>query len=480
MRSPRLVFITAVLLISIFFAFTRERTRHFIGHHDWYTLSWVIPAENYQHYGLLDTRLQQINNPIPVERDDWEVNQHHPPGISVITWLIIETFGNTEFTVRFASILITMLAVALLIAITKRYADFQVALLAAFFFGFSPLIIYFSAINGHENYLLALMLGFILFAQRQKGVVDSFRWHIMLLIIALTGALIGWAWYFFVGVQFLFQWWQKRSIGIKAYAGLWIGTAIGGILVLLIGLWQQADYLATMQDAFLNRTQNQDSDVSLSIGTWFLVMGSRLLWVGTPVVTIFALITGYQSRRQHKHASNLLVLVIAGLGYIIVFWQAAYIHNYLLYYALAPLCVYAAMGFVQMLYAHGRPPKSTWRFVMTLLLVAFLVGSYRWGTALFAHDLNEERYEWGVSARAATARDEVIVSNLPYLGPQIGYYARRTMRYAVDLDKVLNENRPSEWGFYIYCEVIEALPEWLDDYQYSYDSKTECYLIDLQ
>lgn len=467
----------ALLLVAITAAWTRTRTRHFIGHHDWDTVTWVSVAENYQRYGLIETRLQQISTPFRTDKEHWTTYQTHPPGISIITYFGIELFGNTEFTARIPPILASLVAAALLYLLARQIYGTETAILGLFFFGFTPVMIYFSGKIGHEQFTLPLMLAGLILYRRQKTP------HTTLLLISIVGGFIGWMWYLFAGLLGLYTLRRYKWGGVRQTWSIWTGTAVAGFGIIALYLWQNPDHFQELWDAATLRVANTNNE-PITLSKWILMIGSRLLWLPTPVVTLFAILALIQIQRGKLNVStehNLLFIpALVTIIYGAVFWQATYIHNYYLYFLFAPLSIWGAVGFWYLRHVHGRPPKPIWRLVFSILLIAFLVGSYRWADALFTTDLGEQRYTWGISAAKATQPGEVIVSNLPKYGPHVGYYARRSVSYEIEVDQVISSTRPASWGFYIYCvKEDDPIPQWLNDYSYEFDDIGICYLIDL-
>ncbi len=475
----RKLFIVVLLLLVITIAWTRQRTRHFIGHHDWDNATWVSVAENYQRYGLIDTQLAQIVNTYPTSHDDRVINQRHPPGISLITWVAIETLGSSEFAARLPPIFASLIATALLFTLARRLFDTDTAILSLFFFSFTPVMIYFSAKIGHEQFTLPLMISTLILYQQHPTASQH---QLPLFGLGFIGGTISWAWYLFAGLLSLHAWNYRR---LKPIQGLIIGTVCGAIALTLVGLWQNPDYFTTLWDAMLARSTTSSKSIpTITLKAWLLIVGTRLLWMPTPIVTFFATVALWmQSRgRLHSMIEFTLLAIPAGVTiiYDLVFWNGTYIHDYYLYYLFAPLSVWAAVGFKSILYAYGHPPKPTWRLLFGVLLVLFLVGSYRWSLALYTEDTATQRHDWGIAAHQATVPEEIVVSNLPYLGPHIGYYAQRRVLYEQTPEIVMNPDRPLEWGFYIYCfEEGEPAPPWLADYIYSVDIESFCYLVDL-
>jgi 4-amino-4-deoxy-L-arabinose transferase-like glycosyltransferase len=479
--------LVSLLLVVITFVWMQERTRHFIGHHDWDNVYWVTAAVNYERYGLIDTRFGQILTPYETSRENWGYNLHHPPGISIITYIGWELFGQSEFTARLSTILASLLTLALLYALAKRLYAKQVALLSIFFFGFTPLMIYFSAKIGHEQFTLPLMLLALLIYQNWQRHPEK-KQLLGLAFLALIGGFISWAWFLFLaglGLHSLIYGKKQRVIALWP---VWAGGIAGGVILLLMMIWQQPDFLAELKDAFLIRAANSEKD-PITPATWLLMVAPRLLWLPTPVVTLFA-IAGLRKIFFKKRAPSLendslfLIPALVAIVYCGIFWQATYIHDYLIYYLIASLAVWAAIGFWEILYAYGNPPKPTWRLIFYSMLGLFLIGSARWTTSLYEVDIIPERYEWGVAIRNATTSQEIIAVNLENEEPHVGYYAEREIHYKVLPEDIFENAQNNQWGFYIYCEEKGTPPPtWLTAYPYEYDllgDDTDCYLVDLK
>jgi 4-amino-4-deoxy-L-arabinose transferase-like glycosyltransferase len=489
-----LIFMLAVLGMA--WAWTRERARPLVGFHDFDNTLWITAAENYQRYGLISTQFQQIKTPYEAPREDWDVSQHHPPGISIITYVGLELFGNSPLAAKLPPLAATAIAAACLFNLAKSIYNRQIAMLAVFFFGFTPLIIYYSGKIGHEQFLLPLMLLFLIVYRRWEQTQRR-RWLLWLALMGGVGGFIGWAWFLFLGLGGLVSWYYRRRTSIQRLWPLWVGSAAGVVGVLLLSLWQQPDILQEYAEAILTRTTNREngqvSYPGITLTGWLAVIGSRLLWLPTPVVTFFGIWGAWKVFRHHisNQKDNILLALpgIVTIIYALVFWQAAYIHDYLIYYLIAPLSVWAAVGFRAVLFAHGEKPRLAWAAILGLLLLFHLIGSWRWSRSLFQETV-PEFHRWGIQAKTATRPDEIVAINLESeIGPQLRYYARRPVEYEIQPDEVLASNRPAKWGFYIYCmNKSDSVPQELLATEGSYTEymrehvrqKKQCYLIDLR
>lgn len=466
--GKRNLIIVTVLFLCIFFAWTRERTRHFIGHHDWDNAVWVSAAKNYQRYGLIETKLQQVTTPYETEAGKWSTYTTHPPGISLITYVGLEFLGDTEFASRMLPIMTSLLAAALLYRLSHRLYGEQTAPLTLFFFGFMPIMVYFNAKIGHEQYTLPLILLTL------NLIVKPSRYQLIAYgLIGFMGGFISWGWYFFVACLVLYTWREQRSL--RSIQFLLVGTTLaflclGSLYVI------QAGAITQLWHAFWVRSANTMA-VPITLTGWFSLMVTRLLWLPTPVVLFFAIIWLW----QHKPAIEVVPALSATL-YGLVFWQGNYKHDYWLYYLFAPLAMWGALGFYRTLLRFEKPPQRLWAGLHGVLLVLFLVGSYRWSVGLFNVDVIPRRYEWGIKANQATELGEVVVTNLEDNGPHIGYYAQRDVIFGGMLGTVLDPARPPEWGFYIYClDEDETPPVQLLDFPHTVDADkaSVCYLVDL-
>lgn len=490
MKRQYTLMLVSLLLVIITFVWMQERTRRFIGHHDWDNVYWATAATNFERYGLINARFGQILTPYETERENWGYNRHHPPGISIITYFGWELFGRSEFTARITPIFASLLALALLYGLANRLYGRQVALLSLFFFGLTPLMIYFSAKIGHEQFTLPLMLLALLNYQKWQATHQQ-KYVMALALMALIGGFISWAWFLFLAVLGLHSLIYGKKQRVVALWPVWVAGIVGTVWLALLMVWQQPDLINELQDAFSNRVAGSEEQ-NITLSTWFLMVLPNFLWLPTPVVTLFA-IAGLRKvffkNRKHSLENDSLLLLPAVVTsvYCIVFWQATYFHNYLIYYLVSALAIWASVGFWEILYAYGNPPKPTWQLIFYSLLGLFVIGSARWTISLFEVDIIPQRYEWGVAIREATSPNEKIATNLENEEPHVAYYAERYVQYKVLPEGIFDrpeENENGEWGFYIYCEEKGTPPPtWLAAYPYEYDllgKDTNCYLVDLK
>lgn len=469
----RRLFLMVGLLLVMLLVWTRNMNRPYIGHHDWDNVLWFSAAENHDRYGIEETRLQQILNTIETSAENWSINQRHPPGISLITYGGISIFGHSEFASRVLPFMASLISVALLYALARRLYDDVHAELAVFLFGFTPLMAYYNTKIGHEQFTLPLILLTMLMivGNRRRG----------LLIIGFAGCFISWAWFLFIAIMGLFILWRDGWQRVRWLRGLWIGGLLGGISLLALMAWQQGDFLQNLMRAFEDRTAGS-SDDTITLLQWIAVVLPTFFWIPTPVVTIFGWIGLQRERRTRRlvrrQRAILWVPTLVTLIYVTVFWEATFFHDYLIFYLVAVLCIWASAGFRHVLLLYGR--NQFWRGIMGFLLVLFLVGSARWTYSLHTEDYNEQRQTWGLAAAAVTEPHEEIVTNLPNIGPHVSHYADRVMLFEREENEVIVDDRPIVWGFYIFCVGRDdPAPDWLSDFEYEFDTVARCYLVDL-
>jgi hypothetical protein len=479
----RILFLVTLLMLAFFWAWTRNRTRLFIGHHDWDNINWVSAARNYQAYGFGRTGLNQVTTPYyPAPPDEWEVNYHHPPGISLLTWFGVSLFGLHEFTARLMPLFASMVAAAALFTLARRAFGTPIALLSLFFFSFTPLMIYYSAKIGHEQFILPLMLITLIVWGREWESTSTWS-GVGLFCLGLAGGMIGWAWYLFLvllGAGTLIARGKKRVW--RAWP-LWAGACAALCVVVGAGLWHDgARYTAVLTNAFLKRTgMEAQYEPPTNVIPQIL---SRFLWLPTVVVTALGVIGLVGRLRAADRGFSDYLVALPGLTTVVydtVFWEATYYHDYLIYYLVASLAIWSGVVMWRLMIRY-RPVRPTWIAALSVLVVTFLIAS---GYASWQiHNVDHRiLYEWAMAAKAHTAQGEVVALDLEQTGPHISYYAQRRVIFEQPPERALGGDPPARWGFYISClpesegETRRLLGE--SGLPYEVDAQG-CYLVDLR
>jgi hypothetical protein len=150
----------------------------------------------------------------------------------------------------------------------------------------------------------------------------------------------------------------------------------------------------------------------------------------TPVVLVLAAVGLYDIIRKRDGAASsdplfLLALLLFGLTNVALFPQAAWQHEYMLFYCSAPLALLAGIAVLSL--ARGAP----WPRVLGVLGVLFALTVLSRTRYLFRLH-NADIYRLAPLVKQSTQPGEQVVTNGVAIygeAPQIGYYAGRDVSY---------------------------------------------------
>lgn len=464
---------STVLLLAIFAAWTQNRDRPLINHHGQDEAQWIAAAENYDRYGIWTLRLQAVVTPYPATLAESKVYQTGPPGLMLTTYAAWALFGRTPFAARLAPLFFCMIGVAALLTLARRLYGNEVALLALFFIGFTPLMVYYSGNINFEQFLLPfLVLGLILYR----------RWHVTeqgLLAFSILNFLAVWYspfWFIVLGLLTIHA---GLTVGWNRAIRLWPAWLVALVsmgTVIALAAWYNPNYLAVLQDG-MNRRAVRLDDGSLSLAA-LLEYVQRYVWLGTPIVTLLAAVGLWNLRRRPRPVSDRWYpAIMAGttLIYNGVFWRATRLIVYFPFFAILALCLWGAVGGWSLWI---RRRDWQWRSILMLLVAAFFFGSWYWSRLL--HNIQElppEVVAWGEQVQTVTGDRDLVATNLWENLDLLEYHLRRRVAYQVSPGEVAADDA-TEWAAYLYCGV--DAPDWLTSTAVYIDPSNDCYLVDLE
>ena len=463
----KLTMLVVVVLLGAFWAMTRHDYHKIVGYRDWVTLNYVRSVENWQRYGLLETRLAQIHTPYPAEPENWDVYGSRPAGRIFFVYLGFELFGNNP-----------------LYTLANRLYGPVVGLLSLVFYTFTPLIVYFSGIPTPEGFgtpLILLALILYLRTIRRPTWGTSVLW----LLLHILGGYIIWYWFVFAGVLVLHLLIYHGWVSLRRYWPVWAGIGLSIAFDAAFYLWRGLEgSVDSISDAVLRRTGVATSEVAVE--RWGVQVANNSIVLLTPTLMLLAIIGVIwlvRRRRFFAHDDALLLVVFISRNIFNgVFWQAWYFHEYHIHHVAIPLAIWGSLGLRALLFAYGRPPRRAWIGAQILLISTFFIASIKWSSDLYA--ISKPMYvDWGRSIQDHTQTSEKVVANIYTEEPYLSYYARRPVQWEVPLEEVLDPARPDEWGVYLYChpDWQNRQPDWSDvSASVLYiDEMNECVLVDL-
>ncbi|NJL94114.1 MAG: hypothetical protein HC915_10500 [Anaerolineae bacterium] len=443
---PHLALLTA-LLLGYFGITSHWLNKPFIGHHDWDNVLYALTARNYLRYGYLEYGAIQFYNLFPVESEaELSVYRSNPPTLAILQSLSVRAFGFHEMFIRLTTVFLSLISIAVFYQLARHLMSRRAALLAAFFFAFSMQVIYFARTPNFESGNVVLANAFLLAFVRWRRLGSPRRWGLA------AGLAFAGLWYghfmAFVLVA-LFGWALLRSTRREMLAIFGLGCA--GLLGLATWMTYNTEFFdAQVIDELVDLWTYRTSDSRIERADTFTLVdylrvnGFRLIYSTSPFVLLLAAWGVYRQSRGPRRAEVAIpwVLVVAGLLYTSLFRNATYLHDYFLYYFVPPLALWAGHGFTQVWPHPGWLPRNRpQRFAGAGLMGHFFL--VLGVIYILVYRLNNESFLWlAENIAEQTAQTEQVASNLPYLGPNVSYYAYRNLTYeqpytANDLERLL-------------------------------------------
>lgn len=368
-----LIFLTAFILIG------QNLDKPLWGEHDWNGVRYGNIARNYLRYGLVETELGQVENSGPAQRGEFEYYTHYPPLLPMTIGLSYKIFGIDEWSTRLIPTLAIAGSIVLIFLIGSSLSSLKIGVLAALLAMLTPMSLYFGKNASHEPLTLTfILLSFYGYLSLGKLKVAKLLFILGLVLAQFTA----WAGYFLIPaitiVTFAKRNWSelKRlipywflSFGIFALLLLHVifltGSISGGNL--FESLWLRTGLVSDSQPQEFN----------------FLSYLNRLrLWFSTTfTLTLMLLSVAWLIKfiaKPDSKAWSILILGIIGIIYTVVFSNAVFIHNYLLYYFLPFLAITGACTvfwlkeYYDRLVYHSKVKKNYFTNISSFIILLFL------------------------------------------------------------------------------------------------------------
>lgn len=183
------LFILSLLLVG------QHSDKPFWGVHDWNGVRYGNIARNYLKYGLIETKLGQVENSGYVLPSEFEYYTHYPLLLPVVISMSYWLFGVSEFSTRLAPVLATTGSIVLIFLIGSKLYNLKIGAVAALSALATPMVQYFGKNASHEP----LALFFILVSFYGYISLGKEKWGQWIFIIGLILAqMTAWAGYFLI------------------------------------------------------------------------------------------------------------------------------------------------------------------------------------------------------------------------------------------------------------------------------------------
>jgi hypothetical protein len=459
------------------------------GHHDANGVEFMTMARNYELYGAPELGFLQLRNyEIPAEPENYNFYLHHPPMISWVLGLAGVPFSLTEASSRWAMICATMISISALYVLARRLLGKKRALLVVMLYGLTPMIAYFGRMPNHEPLVMGFLMPFITIYAQYLRYPTRARW-LALAILAIFSMWTAWAAaFFFMALLFfgviyrvetrlkkIITEWQK----LLDLVGLGIVVVVATIAVPLFYESQREGAIQQLLDVMVFRTSSVGGSRGAPTFTILEYIARQLIHMAT-MMTLFVVVMGFVGVKPLLRQSRLTrtmtwAMLAGGLGFLIFFRNASYIHDYYKYYLMPAFSIMACLGVA---WAWGlrrlfwvKPAILGLLLGSTIYSVLIFVGSHASANQPFPMEIAN-----AINAHSTT--QELILTNLTRQSPAIEFYAERRITYEIIPEKALEIVAEStQVVIYVFC--LDPLPENLQSFPYEEVVDGDCYIIQM-
>lgn len=384
--------IAIAIFVLSFFWIGQDLDKPFWGEHDWNGVRYGNIARNYLRYGVLETKLGQVENSGQAKPDNFEYYTRYPPLLPFLIAISYKIFGISEWSTRLVPLVFTSASLVMIFLIGSGLFSLRVGILATLLALGTPMVGYFGKNPSHESLtLFFILLAFYGYVSAKNSLFVSG------LILAQISA---WAGYFLLPALTVSHLLQKDFKSIKKLIPLWILSA--GIFTIhllqvnwltgsisggdLFGtLWQRAGLASSLQPEGFNLIN---------------YLGRVRLWLSTLFTNTLLLVALF-----HFFNKKLLPLALVGVFYALFFSSSVYIHSYLLFYFLPFLTLAAAATF----WHFQKLLKKGYLVLAAVLLLAVFWERNDFLQALQKSNMDELAVRVGVAIREQTKIDDTVL-----------------------------------------------------------------------
>jgi len=440
--------IVPLLALAAFFA--QDFFRPWTDIVDYNGAVWSQAAHNILRAGLLSTVGASSGfyfGPLPIPPSGYYL--HHPPLLHLSLTFLFHLFGEHEWVARLLPIAASLGTAVLLWLLVAHCSDRRTATFSVFLFACMPMELHYGQMVNFEPVVLLLIMAGLL-GLRYWHASGAERWKWLALAAFLAGLWVDWAMYIFVLVLCAY-WFSRPDPRTRRLAWFLLACCLAfGVLYLIRIQILRPDAWHDLTHTFFKRLGGSQSNVRFTEFQWLQRIGGNLTTEYLPVAWLLALIGAiilFRPRQQRPGLKFLrlscLLIAVTDLIFVGAFQNDSYIHRYIAFYFLVPVAILAGVALSQAVdwlrgwSSASRPLRglATAAFCAALALGAFsgLSAAARLKTQFRILDIRAAEPgdlipDLGEAIQQHFPPDTQILCNfLPSYGPQLGYYAQRTL-----------------------------------------------------
>lgn len=332
---------TAVPLLIGSLLLSVNITKPFIGQHDWNGVVYGQEAKNFVRYGYLPLRFGATLSAGIKPIEELKFSTHYAPVLPVLISFSYRLFGVSEWSTRLFPILASISSLFLIMLLGTELVSWRAGMIAGALAAVTPMFIYYGKNPVHEVVQLPFsLLAFYAYLKLRRTSMNTW---LLLIIGSLTAAmLVGWPGYY--------------AVGLIALHGLLFGKHRRLMLVLLtLPFVLFALYLLhvsliapeSFPNLFTSASARIGSGVSMTSWIQREVRYAVNLFSGTllGLSGIWMIQTTRNAIRGRINEDEILLafLGVYGTAHAVLFRDASWFHEYLLFPFLPFLALTSAM-----------------------------------------------------------------------------------------------------------------------------------------
>lgn len=435
------------------------------GQHDWNSVMYANIAHNHLRYGLLKTKLGMVTNfgQVP-PGEPFGYFVHYPPLMPLLITLSFVFFGIHDWSVRLVPILSSTVMVFFLTKLVQKIWNSTTTIIAGILLIFSPMLLYYSKIAVHETIVLGF-LAFTLWEYVQWLEKPTQKRYLTLISALVLSELTSWSGFYLAGYLPLHAWITLKKPTLKVKRSLLLLLVTAPVIFALHNLHTYwligSEAQRSLAEGMIFRLNfgktaqmydiTPDKFIRLQ-AQWIVVYFTRIV-AGASLVWVLK--TGFFTikKKSISLADGIIVLLgVFGFTHNLIFRNLAYIHDYMLIYAL-PFFMLSSAAILFQIYSHVKKRLPFASLIIIMLLFLFATERLPYIKALFHTNQNNPAINLGKSLNTLTqSQDTTIILStnfMQYLDVFLRYYADRNISAADDI-------KPKNLGNARYVVVPKA------------------------
>lgn len=450
-----LILIFSAIVISV------DIDKPFIGHHDWNGAWYSNSARNYLRYGYWQTKFGQVLNVDYIKEENFIYNTHYPPILPILISASFRIFGVREWSARLVPTLASLATIAAIYVIGVKFFNLKTAVFSSAVSTVLPITIYFGKMPVHEVVILPFVLSSIIlyFNFYRKENVKNF---VLLIASLIASLLVHWSAYFLTPIFFVhYLIVSKNSRKLLFASSFIILNVVMFFLYLLYTFWLTESFVGGgLFDILLDRLNITDKPqdyttinfIKQRIGLTSAYFSPFVIILA--VIPILKIIKGLIAVKVAQNLQLLVILIVFGASYNVIFRNAAFYHDYTVIYFWPALALAAGYGFFTVL---QKLANVRLIFLLTILLLsATFFSRAKFTQALLATDNFSSGVLLGKLINQNSQSGEKTLVLSPdfrfYFEVPTAYYADRAIDYELPASQQLFEREISRY------RLIVAIP----------------------